>query len=484
MNGFGLPFFSGFIFFFVALAVLIWFGLKLAAKKSWGYLRLGLWCFAFMLVGYSTYVTTMIRSNANPSVDMYNVDNPISLVGYLGRDQYGDFPLFYGQKFTSEPVDLKSTGMRYQKSNGKYIELGEDRKYIYTAEDKMVFPRVWDPSNDQNHADYYAYYLGINRLKDGKYERAPTQADNIKFFAGYQVYWMYFRYFMWNFSGKQNDNQGLFAGNVRDGNWITGIAPVDNLLYGDQGSMPDSLKNNKAHNKLFLLPFILGLLGLFYQFKQKGDDGIVSFLLFFFTGFAIILYLNQAGYQPRERDYAYVGSFYAFAIWIGLGVLKVRDWFGSKLSQTTAASLATIVCLLAVPVIMAQQEWDDHDRSRKVLSRDLAKDYLESCAPNAILFSYGDNDTYPLWYAQEVEGIRPDIRVINFSLLGIDWYINELRYKVNQSDPIDVIWTPEQIIGGKRDYILYRPKENIPEDRYYDLYDLMKNYVGSDDPAV
>ena len=484
VNDFGLPFFSGFIFFFVALAVLIWYGLKLAAKKSWGYLRLGLWCFSFMLVGYSTYVTTMIRSNANPSVDMYNVDNPISLVGYLGREQYGDFPLFYGQKFTSEAVDVKNTGMRYQKSNGKYIELGQDRKYVYTAEDKMVFPRVWDPSNDQNHADYYAYYLGINRLKDGKYERAPTQADNIKFFAGYQVYWMYFRYFMWNFSGKQNDNQGLFAGNVRDGNWITGIAPVDNFLYGNQDSMPDSLKNNKAHNKLFLLPFILGLLGLFYQFKQKGDDGIVSFLLFFFTGFAIVLYLNQAGYQPRERDYAYVGSFYAFAIWIGLGVLKVRDWFGSKLSQTTAASLATVVCLLAVPVIMAQQEWDDHDRSKKVLPRDLAKDYLESCAPNAILFSYGDNDTYPLWYAQEVEGIRPDIRVINFSLLGIDWYINELRYKVNQSDPIDVIWTPEQIIGGKRDYILYHPKENIPEDRYYDLYDMMKNYVGSDDPAV
>ncbi|MCK9402250.1 MAG: DUF2723 domain-containing protein [Chitinophagaceae bacterium] len=484
VNDFGLPFFSGFIFFFVALAVLIWYGLKLAAKKSWGYLRLGLWCFSFMLVGYSTYVTTMIRSNANPSVDMYNVDNPISLVGYLGREQYGDFPLFYGQKFTSEAVDVKNTGMRYQKSNGKYIELGQDRKYVYTAEDKMVFPRVWDPSNDQNHADYYAYYLGINRLKDGKYERAPTQADNIKFFAGYQVYWMYFRYFMWNFSGKQNDNQGLFAGNVRDGNWITGIAPIDNFLYGNQDSMPDSLKNNKAHNKLFLLPFILGLLGLFYQFKQKGDDGIVSFLLFFFTGFAIVLYLNQAGYQPRERDYAYVGSFYAFAIWIGLGVLKVRDWFGSKLSQTTAASLATVVCLLAVPVIMAQQEWDDHDRSKKVLPRDLAKDYLESCAPNAILFSYGDNDTYPLWYAQEVEGIRPDIRVINFSLLGIDWYINELRYKVNQSDPIDVIWTPEQIIGGKRDYILYHPKENIPEDRYYDLYDMMKNYVGSDDPAV
>ena len=291
------------------------------------------------------------------------------------------------------------------------------------------------------------------------------------------------RYFLWNFSGKQNDNQGLFAGNKRDGNWITGIPPVDNIMYGDQSAMPDSLKNNKANNKLFALPLILGLIGLFYQFKRRGDDGVVNMLMFFFTGFAIVLYLNQAGYQPRERDYAYVGSFYAFAVWIGLGVLKVRDWFSKGLSQSVAATAATVLCTLAVPVLMAQQEWDDHDRSKKELPRDMAKDYLESCAPNAILFTYGDNDTYPLWYAQEVEGIRPDIRVINFSLLGIDWYINELRYKVNQSDPIDVIWTPEQIEGGKRDYVLYRPKAEIPETSYYDLYDLMKNYVGSDDPA-
>lgn len=483
VNSFGLPFFSGFTFFFVLVAGLIWYGLKLADKKAWAYLRLGIWCFAFMLVGYSTYVTTMIRSNANPSVDMYNVDNPNSLVGYLGRDQYGDFPLLYGQKFTADPVDLKNTGMRYQKSHDKYIELGQDRKYVYAAEDKMVFPRVWDPSNDQNHADYYAYYLGINKTREGKYERAPTQADNVKFFVGYQTYWMYFRYFMWNFSGKQNDNQGLFAGNVRDGNWITGISFIDNMLYGDQSTMPDSLKNNKANNKLFLLPFILGLIGLFYQFKKRGDDGTINLLLFFFTGMAIVLYLNQAGYQPRERDYAYVGSFYAFAVWIGLGVLKVRDWLSKGLSQAAAASVATAICLLAVPVLMAQQEWDDHDRSKKELPRDLAKDYLESCAPNAILFTYGDNDTYPLWYAQEVEGIRRDVRVINFSLLGIDWYINQLRYKVNESDPIDVIWTPEQIEGGKRDYILYRPQPGIPENAFYDLYDVMKNYVGSDDPA-
>jgi hypothetical protein len=263
----------------------------------------------------------MIRSSANPSVDMYNVDNPISLVGYLGREQYGDFPLLYGQKFTARPVDVKTTGMRYQKSTDKYIELGEDRKYVFAPEDKMVFPRIWDMSNDQNHADYYAYYLGMNRMQDGTYDHEINQSDNIKYFFGYQLNWMYFRYFMWNFSGKQNDNQGLFAGNVRDGNWITGIAPIDQLLYGDQSAMPDSLKNNKANNKLFALPFILGLLGMVFHYRKKRADFGVNFLMFFFTGFAIVLYLNQAGYQPRERDYAYVGSFYAFAVWIGLGVL-------------------------------------------------------------------------------------------------------------------------------------------------------------------
>ncbi len=483
VNTGGMPFFYGFAFFFLLIAGLIWYGLKIAAKKSWHYLTLSIWCIAFMFIGYSTYLTTMIRSSANPSVDMYNVDNPISLVGYLGREQYGDFPLLYGQKFTANPVDLKSTGMRYQKSKDKYIEQGQDKKYVYAADDKMVFPRVWDASDDQYHAYYYSSFLNIPKLKDGTYDRAPNQVDNVKFFVGYQIYWMYLRYFMWNFAGKQNDLQGVYTGNVRDGNWQTGISFIDNIMLGDQSNMPDSLKNNKANNKLFALPLILGLIGMFYQFKRKGDDAFANFLMFFFTGFAIVLYLNQAGNQPRERDYAYVGSFYAFAVWIGLGVLGVASFLQKKLSANIAAPLATVICLLAVPTIMAQQEWDDHDRSNKVLSRDLAKDYLESCAPNAVLFTFGDNDTYPLWYAQEVEGIRPDIRVINYSLLGIDWYINELRYKVNQSAPIDVIWTAEQIEGGKRDYALYKAKPGIPENRYYDLFDLMKNYVGSDDPT-
>jgi len=270
VNGLGLPFFSGFAAFFVLLAAVIVLGQKYAAKKKWAYLTLGLWSLAFMLIGYSTYITTMIRSNANPSVDMYNVDNPMSLVGYLGRDQYGDFPLLYGQKFNAQPVDVKTGSMKYEKARDKYIEIGPDRHYLYQPEDKMVFPRVWDASNDQNHADYYAYFLNINRLKDGGYDRSPNQADNIKFFVGYQFYWMYFRYFMWNFSGKQNDVQGMFIGNVRDGNWITGIPFVDNIIYGDQSAMPDSMKNNKAHNRLFMLPFILGLIGLFYQFKTEG----------------------------------------------------------------------------------------------------------------------------------------------------------------------------------------------------------------------
>ncbi|MFY7651767.1 MAG: DUF2723 domain-containing protein, partial [Chitinophagaceae bacterium] len=213
----------------------------------------------------------------------------------------------------------------------------------------------------------------------------------------------------------------------------------------------------------------------------KGDDAFVNLLMFFFTGMAIVLYLNQAGYQPRERDYAYVGSFYAFAVWIGLGVMRVTDWLQSKLNATTAALAATVICLFTVPVVMAQQEWDDHDRSKKVLARDLAKDYLESCAPNAILFSFGDNDTYPLWYAQEVEGIRRDVRVINYSLLGIDWYINQLRYKVNESPAIDVIWSTDQIEGRRRDYVVYQPNPAYPEDKYYDLYAIMKDYVGKDD---
>jgi Protein of unknown function (DUF2723) len=475
VNGLNMPFFSGFIFFFVLLAVLFYFGLKIAKKRSWSFLTLGIWCVTFMLLGYSTYVTTMIRSNANPAVDMYNVDNPNSLVGYLGRDQYGDFPLLYGQVFTAQPENYEETDMKYTKGKDKYIEIGKDQKPVYSADDMMLFPRVWDASNDQGHATFYKDYLN---LADGE---KPNFINNITFFVNYQVNWMYLRYFMWNFAGKQNDVQGFAQGNVRDGNWISGISFIDNLRLGNQNSMPDSIKHNKANNKLFFLPLILGLIGIFFHYTKDKKDFLVTALLFFFTGFAVVLYLNQAGNQPRERDYAYVGSFYAFAIWIGLGVLQIQEWLQKKLSANIAGIVAFAICMLAVPVLMGQQEWDDHDRSKKVLARDLAKDYLESCAPNAILFTYGDNDTYPLWYAQEVEGIRPDVRVINNSLLGIDWYINQLRYKVNNSDPIDVIWDAEKIQGNNRNYVFVNPRPELDKNAYFDLYQIMKDFVGSDD---
>jgi hypothetical protein len=482
VNSFGLPFFSGFIFFFVLVAVLIWFGLRYAKQNQWRFLRLGLWSFAFMLIGFSTYVTTMIRANANPGIDMNDVNNPMALVSYLSREQYGDVPLMKGQKFTAEAEEYADEGDAYQRVGDRYEVTGQKRKPVYPADQTMIFPRVWDASNDQGHADYYAQFLGIGKYQDrqtGKisYERDPDMADNFKFFFGYQVNIMYFRYFMWNFAGKQNDVQGL--GERRNGNWVSGISPLDNARLGNQSLMPDSLKDNKAHNKYYLLPFILGLLGVLYQFNKNKKDGLIVGLLFFFTGLAIVLYLNQAGPQPRERDYAYVGSFYAFAIWIGLGFFQVKEWLEKLIKGAVGSYVAAALCFVAVPVLMASQNWDDHDRSKKTIAPDLATNYLESCAPNAILFTVGDNDTYPLWYAQEVKGIRPDIRVINTSLLGTDWYINQLRYKVNNSDPIDVIWSEEQIAGDKRNVAYHIPLSQT-DTAYYDLYAMMKDQVGSD----
>ena len=482
VNSFGLPFFSGFIFFFVLLAAGIWFGMRWASKHQYRFLRLGLWSFVFMLIGYSAYLTTMIRANADPGIDMNDVNNPLALVSYLGREQYGDVPLLKGQKFTSEVEEYAEEGDSYQRVGDKYEVTGKKRKAVYPADQTMVFPRLWDASNDQGHADYYAQFLGIGKVQDrqtGKvsYEREPDMADNFKFFFGYQINIMYFRYFMWNFAGKQNDVQGL--GERRNGNWISGISFIDNARLGNQKLMPDSLNDSKANNKYYLLPFILGILGILYQSSKHQKDTLIVGLLFFFTGLAIVLYLNQAGPQPRERDYAYVGSFYAFAIWIGLGFIQVKEWFEKAVKGAAGAYLAAALCFLAVPFLMATQNWDDHDRSKKTIAPDLATNYLESCAPNAILFTVGDNDTYPLWYAQEVKGIRPDVRVINTSLLGTDWYINQLRYKINDSDPIDVIWNADQIAGDKRNVTYYIPVSQT-DTAYYDLYTMMKDQVGSD----
>jgi hypothetical protein len=484
VNDFGLPFFSGFAFFFLMLAGICWFALRIAKQKNWNLLKLGAWCFLFITLGcFASYSTTLVRSNANVAVDMNEVDNPVNLMSYVSREQYGDWPILYGQDFTAQIQDSK-VSETYVKADGKYVKEGRKIQYEYAPEDLHFFPRMWDQSNDQGRADYYADFAGINKNKDGSYERPPTMGENISFFMSYQINWMYLRYFMWNFAGKQNDVQGSYMSNIRDGNWKTGIGFYDNMRLGDQSKLPDTLKNNKANNKLYFLPFILGILGLVYQIKNDKRDALVVGLFFFFTGLAISLYLNMAGNQPRERDYAFVGSFYVFAIWIGLGVLFVKDLLFTVIKNNrTAAIAAGIICTLAVPVLMASQEWDDHDRSQKTMAPDLATNYLESCAPNAILFTFGDNDTYPLWYAQEVLGVRTDIRVMNTSLLGTDWYINQLRYKVNNSDPVDVIWTAAQIRGSNRDVVYNAPKPGIDPNKFMDLYSMMKDYAGSDDPA-
>ena len=531
VNSLGMPFFSGFAFYFILIALFVYtglrfreenlsklkfaiwlflflallvyptgmegFGLKIVIKLAvfiaglllvnknvLPRIKLFLWSFAFMVLGcFSSYFTTMVRSNADPAVDMFNVDNPVNLVGYLSREQYGDWPILWGQDFTAQPTDNKITET-YVKSKTKYELNGRKVEYVYSPDDMHLFPRMWDQSNDQGHADYYASWMGIGKDKQGNWERPPTMFENLEFAMSYQVGWMYFRYFMWNFAGKQNDLQGVSMANVRDGNWKTGIPFYDNFRLGNQAYLPDSLKNNKSNNNLFALPLILGILGLIYHTIKDKRDVFVIGLLFFFTGLAVVFYLNQAGNQPRERDYAFVGSFYAFAFWIGIGVLYVKELLSKLVKNNLMRNvLAAGICTLAVPVLMASQEWDDHNRGNKTLARDLAIDYLESCAPNAIVISFGDNDTYPLWYAQEVEGIRRDIRVINSSLLGTDWYINQLRYKVNQSDPVDPIWTPDQIEGASRDVIYNAPKPGVDPNQYMDLYTMMKDYAGSDDPT-
>ncbi len=529
----------------LGLAIFIGMRIRSSALPA---LRLGLWCFAFMMLGYFMYFTTLIRSSANPPIDMNNVDNPISLVEYLSREQYGSAPLIYGPHFAVTQEDVDETDpyiknpMRYTRQGDKYVANDGGVEYNFKPEAKMLFPRVWDSNNDQGHADFYASWLGLGQDPQSQKYEAPSFGDNINWFFSYQMSFMYWRYFLWNFSGKQNDVQGL--GNFRDGNWITGFSFVDDKRLGDQTKLPQSLQQNQANNKLYLLPFVLGILGFIYQYLHNKKDWIVSFLLFFFTGIAIVLYLNQPGNQPRERDYAYVGSFYAFAIWIGLSIVALvqtarsQQWqkslkpvlvngaFASFLvifmscfpgpgasailtgaiaaglfvgvtalgvlitrlvsangTKMVPAAAAATVLGLGVPALMAQQEWDDHDRSQKTTAPDLGRDYLESCPPNTILFTFGDNDTYSLWYAQEVEGVRPDVRVVNTSLLQSDYYINQLRYKANESDSVDVIYRPDQLAGLNLYMIDYVPRPEISASQYYYLEDILRLYVATDDPA-
>lgn len=443
VNTVGLGFGSGvFIFALLVVGGLV-YGILYSIKKAKPVLNLSLLCVAFILLGYSSFTMIIIRAKANPVLNNSDPDNAFALLSYLNREQYGDRPLLYGQYFDSKVIDYSTGGNIYRKGDTKYEIAG--KKYDPVYDRNTLLPRMY--SDDPQHVGYYREWMKLGETE------SPSFADNLGFLFSYQTGFMYARYFLWNFAGRQNDDQG--QGNNTSGNWISGIKAIDAMHLGPQDNLPPSIVENKGYNRLFFLPFILGLLGAIWHFnKNQKDAGIVG-LLFFFTGLAIVLYLNQSPLQPRERDYAYAGSYYAFAIWIGMGVAAIANWLSKKISPSAAGVIATAAGLLAAPVLMASQEWDDHDRSTKFTTRDFAIDYLESCAPNAILFTYGDNDTYPLWYAQEVEGVRPDVRIVNLSLLGTDWYIRQMKDKMNDSAPLPITMSNNKFVQGVRDVIRY-----------------------------
>ncbi len=444
---------------------------------------------AVLLIGYSSFFILVIRSQANTPMDENNPENAINLLSYLNREQYGDWPIGYGNYYNT-PLDkskpYKDGTPVYDKDvkTGTYI-ITDDRKESIPNYDKefcTVFPRMW--STQSNHENEYKYWGNVKGKtkqtigRDGEPTTItiPTFGENLYYFMNYQIRYMYWRYFLWNFVGRQNDVQGL-TDNPTEGNWISGITGLDEFKYGiDTSYQLSNVANNKGTNMFYALPFILGLLGIWYQSNRDGKGAFVVLSLFLLTGLAIVIYLNQYPYQPRERDYAYAASFYAFAIWIGLGVLAIFDLLLTKINIRTAAIVATAASLV-VPGIMAAEGWDDHNRSKRSMARDFAINYLQSCAKNAILFTNGDNDTFPLWYAQEVEGIRTDVRVVNLSLLQTDWYINQMRRAAYESAPVPFTLGPEKYVQGTRDVVYFMDKKI----GYVNIKELM-NFVASDDP--
>ena len=491
----GIPFYGhGAMSIFIGIVVLGALAFYLFAKldAKWQIsartLNTALLCIMMIVVGYSSYALIVIRSTANTPMDQNSPEDIFTLGDYLGREQYGTRPLFYGQTYASKPA-LKEVdgGCMYDVIEGAPVYQRKEKasadekdsyevvrnKMEYKYAQNMLFPRMYS----EDHAEAYENWLGGIEGKQVPYDQCgnmmmikiPTQWENIKFFFSYQVNFMYWRYFMWNFAGRQNDIQG--HGEMEHGNWITGIPFIDNMLVGNQEFLPSDLKNNKGHNVFFCLPLILGLIGLFWQ-AYKGEKGIqqfwVVFFLFFMTGLAIVLYLNQTPLQPRERDYAYAGSFYAFAIWIGLGVAGISQWLEKKIGEKPAAILATILGLF-VPVQMVSQTWDDHDRSGRYTCSDFGKNYLNTLPEegNPIIFTNGDNDTFPLWYNQEVEEYRTDARVCNLSYLQTDWYIDQMKRDAYNSPAVPIDWKRLEYVSGHNEAIAVRPEVKETIDNFY-----------------
>ena len=404
----------------------------------------------FVLIGYSTIVTVVIRSNSEPIIDMNSPRDLVSLDAYLNREQYGRRPFLTGYDYTAKIVGANETSPKYRRVGEQYAIVGHQLEYEYEGKE-MFFPRIY--SSEGEHKALYEQWLG---LREGE---KPTYADNLQFFFNYQIGHMYLRYLLWNYAGRQNDEQGL--GDSRDGNWISGIPFIDAIRLGPQANLPEHIRNIPARTTFFFIPFILGLLGMIFHFSNDRKRAWVVLMLWFFCGVAMIIQGNSPPIEPRERDYIFVGSFYAFCIWIGMGVIALYDLLRSaKLAPNMAATVAGVLSLIA-PILMASEGWAMHNRNNRFAARDFAANYLNSCAPNALIFTQGDNDTYPLWYAQEVEGIRRDVRVVNLSLLGVDWYIDQLRRKANDAAPVPMTLKPEQYRGSKRDAVYYYENPNV-----------------------
>ena len=532
----GIPFYGhGWSSVFIGIIVLAILAIYLFANIGEKYrvsartLNTSLLAMMMIVVGYSSYAVIVIRSSANTPMDQNSPEDIFTLGEYLGREQYGTRPLFYGQTYASKPA-LKPTegGCVYDVEEGAPVYQRKEKerpdekdsyeivrhKTEYKYAQNMLFPRMYSDA----HAQAYEDWLGGVEGRQVPYDQCgemimvkiPTQWDNIKFFFIYQLNYMYWRYFMWNFAGRQNDIQG--QGEIEHGNWITGIPVIDKFLVGDQSLLPSDLKNNKGHNVFYCLPLLLGLIGLFWQaYKVRRittPDGKIIyepigiqqfwivFFLFFMTGLAIVLYLNQTPLQPRERDYAYAGSFYAFAIWIGMGVAGISEWLQKKIGEKPASVLATVVCLL-VPIQMVSQTWDDHDRSNRYVARDFGQNYLSTVQEegNPIIFTNGDNDTFPLWYNQETEGFRTDVRVCNLSYLQTDWYIDQMKRQAYDSPTVPIDWSRLEYVQGHNEAVAIRPEvmESIknfykqnPEDAVrefgenpYELKNILKYWVRS-----
>ena len=477
VNTLGLPVNSGAAFFLVAVLGLCFWGLFKTYDAGKVFWNTALLCLTTIVIGFSIFSIVIIRASVKTPTNENQPDNAFSLVRYLSREQYGSSPLVYGQYFDA-PYDTYIP--KYWALVGdKYVKVDGPIAPRYKSSGKMLFPRMWGSSGDGRYEEFYESYMnGNGHSVPGAQHKKPTFGTNLSYFFDYQLNWMYWRYFMWNFAGRQNDVHSPSPGNIFDGNWESGITFLDEFRLGDQSAAPAPLSENKGKNHYYMLPLLLGLIGLFFQFEKDKRGSWLVFLMFFMTGIAIVIYLNQPPYQVRERDYAYAGSFYMFSIWIGFAVLALYQGVKSLLKGRESVAVAagvTVACLL-VPALMAAENWDDHDRSNRYTAVEMAKNYLNSVGPNGFLITHGDNDTFPLWYAQEVENVRHDVRLLNTSLLGTDWYIDQMKYAINESAPLPLTIPQTQYLYGTNDYVFVNDTRNqvIP------IADVMRVFKHSD----